>query len=99
MTKRVIKRMPDEMFLLGAYPTGVVMKTTNNKRVIDWLADDSEDHTGTDVLYAATDTEGTFEEIDGEQVQVLDKKVLKNPHANLRAYHTFSGWPEAGPPP
>ncbi len=91
--------MPDEMFLLGTYPTGVVMKTTNNKRVIDWLADDSEDHSGIDVIYAVTDTEGTFEEIDGEQVQVSDKKVLKNPHANLRAYHTFSGWPEAGPPP
>ncbi len=99
MSKRVIKRMPTGMFKLSDYPTGVMMKTSNGKWVIDWLASDEEDHTSADVLYAATDTGGTFEEIDGEQVQISDKKVLKNPHANLRAYHTFSGWPEAGPPP
>ena len=96
MTKRVIKRMPLGMFQLVNFPQGIVYETSDKKKVIDWLADDSEDHTGADVLYAATDAEGTYEEVEGEQVKKSDFKELKKAHTTLIAETTFSGWPDAG---
>jgi hypothetical protein len=96
MTKRVIKVMPTGMFQLVNFPEGIVYETSDKKKVIDWLADDSEDHESSDVLYAATDTEGTYEEVEGEQVKKSDFKELKKAHSTLIAETTFGGWPAAG---
>lgn len=97
--KHLVKREPEGMYQLVDFPQGIAMKTSNNKRVISWLAADSEEHESPDILYAATDTEGTYELIDGEPVKVSNHKVLKAAHITLVAHHRFSGWPGAGEDP
>ncbi len=88
MSMRIIRDIPEAMHLANGMVVYDAME--------DFITDDDYDHTTNDVLYAATDTEGTFEEIEGEQVKVSDKKELKAPDNKIKKRHTFAGWPAVG---